>query len=389
MEMPRVGAIVLGLLAGVACTGRAAGPPDSSRQGSTGRVETAEFSPAPLRPRAAHTATLLADGRVLLVGGCATDGCARADVAPTSEFYLPGRGFAAGPPLVEARSGHTATLLPDGRVLVVGGWAREGTPPLAAAEVYDPATGRFAPVGALREGRGGHAAAALPDGRVLIVGGWIGSRRANASAELFDPATNRFTPAAPLPAPRLGPLATPLADGSVLVVGGQDESRAPVAELALYDPATDRWRPAGTLATPRFKSALAPLADGRLLLLGGTVDDRQLLASGELCDPAAGRCEPGPTMEMGRYKFTAARVDGRVVVVGGSQAAVLAGESFHPLPSTRGPWRSFATATPLPGGDLLIVGGYDEKIALHPDARLVRADEITAAAAGVTAESAR
>ena len=380
---------MLGLLASVACTGRAAGPPESTREGSTGRVETAEFSPAPLRSRAAHSATLLADGRVLVAGGCATDGCGRADREPTSEFYLPGRGFAAGPPLAQARSGHTATRLPDGRVLVAGGWAGEGTPPLAAAELFDPATNRFTPVGALREGRGGHAAAALPDGRVLLIGGWVAARRASDSVEIFDPATGRFTPAAPLPSPRLGPLAAPLADGSVLVVGGEDERRAPLAGAVRYDPATDRWHAAGTLATPRFKAALAPLADGRLLLLGGTVDDRQLLASSELCDPAAGRCEPGPTMEMARYKFTAAVVDGRVVVVGGSQAAVLAGESFHPLPSTRGPWRSFATATPLPGGDLLIVGGYDERIAVHADARLVRAEEIAAAATGVTAEPAR
>src|SRR5262245_26873885 len=101
--------------------------------GCTGPQPTAPTSPSsavslqPMRPRAAHTATLLPDGRVLIAGGCAVDGCTTAEVEPSSEFYVPGRrGFVAGPPMLHPRSGHSATMLRDGRVLIVGGWAREG-----------------------------------------------------------------------------------------------------------------------------------------------------------------------------------------------------------------------------------------------------------------------
>lgn len=364
-------------IGGLACAAPAAAPPAPAQV--DGEVAAAA-SPTPLRPRAAHTATALSDGRVLIVGGCAADGCGEADRHPTTEFYLQGRGFVAGPPLGEPRLGHTATLLEDGRVLIVGGWAREGTPPLASAELFDPSSNTFTPIGPLAEGRGGHAAARLTDGRVLVLGGWVAGRRASDSVEIFDPTTRRFGPAAPLPGPRLGPLAATLADGTVLVVGGEDLARTPPAGAVRYDPATDRWRAAGTVATPRFKAALAPMPDGSLLLLGGTVDDRKLLATSERFDPATDRFAPGPAMETERYKFTTARVDGRLVAVGGRQAAVLAGDRFVPLPSTVGVWRSFATATPLPGGDLLIVGGYDERIAVHPDALLVPAAELAAAA---------
>ena len=75
------------------------------------------------------------------------DGCATSEVEPSSEFFNPGQGFVAGPPMLHPRSSHTATLLPDGRVLIVGGWAREGTAPLTEAEMFDPTSGTFQPAG--------------------------------------------------------------------------------------------------------------------------------------------------------------------------------------------------------------------------------------------------
>src|SRR5215468_4748399 len=112
---PSAAATIL-VLALSGCTG----PPSPSSPNSP----SAAMSPQPLRARAAHTATLLPDGRVLIAGGCAVDGCTTAEVEPSSEFYVPGRGFIAGPPMLHPRSGHSATLLRDGRVLIVGGWAR-------------------------------------------------------------------------------------------------------------------------------------------------------------------------------------------------------------------------------------------------------------------------
>jgi hypothetical protein len=175
-----------------------------------------------VRGRAAHTATLLGDGRVLIVGGCTPDGCTTAEGSPGTEYYVPGLGFTAGPELVQPRQGHSATLLSDGRVLIDGGWAREGTQPLDSAEIYDPLTGRFELVGPMTMGRGGHTAIALPDRRVLIVGG--GSDR--TATELFDPERDTFMPAAPMP------------DGRVLVLGGTPDDRELLRSTEIYDPQT-------------------------------------------------------------------------------------------------------------------------------------------------------
>ena len=332
------------------------------------------YSQTPLRARAAHTATMLGDGRVLIVGGCATDGCTTAERSPSAEYYVPGLGFTIGPELVQPRQGHSATLLTDGRVLIVGGWAREGAPPLDSAEIYEPQTGRFVPVGRMAFGRGGHSATALPDGRVLIAGG------DTDTAELFDPMRNEFTLAESMPQPRFGAPAIALTDGRVLVAGGRDTAGHALASAVLYDPSSDTWQPTGSMGTPRDKHALAPLPDGRVLVLGGTPDDRELLSSTEIYDPSTGQFEPGPPMDTRRYKLTAAvDNDGRVIVAGGTAAAVYDSGAFHPIDGTAGSLRSSATVTSLPNGDALIVGGYDERIQVYDDALLITANQISAA----------
>lgn len=331
------------------------------------------FTDAP-RSRAAHTATLLNDGRVLIVGGCATDGCTSAAEDPVTEYYVPGRGFTPGPEMVQPRQGHSATPLTDGRVLIVGGWAGEGTPALDSAEVYEPQTGQFRSVGPLAVRRGGHIATALPDGRVLIAGG------DTDTAELFDPERDEFIAAASMPEPRFAAGSITLADGRVLVVGGRDSSGRAVATAILYDPKSDSWQPTGSMSTPRDKHELAPLPGGRVLVMGGTPDDRELLASTEIYDPETGAFEPGPSMDIRRYKLTAAvDAEGRVIVVGGTQVAVFDSDGFHPVDGTAGPVRWVPSVTTLPNGDVLIIGGYDESIRLHADAQLISADRIAAA----------
>lgn len=331
------------------------------------------FSDAP-RSRAAHTATLLNDGRVLIVGGCATDGCTTASEAPVTEYYVPGRGFTPGPDMVQARQGHSATLLADGRVLIVGGWASEGTPALHSAEVYEPESGQFRSVGSLSVGRGGHTSAALLDGRVLIAGG------DTDTAELFDPERDEFVAAASMPEPRFAAPAITLSDGRVLVVGGRDSYGRAVASALLYDPKSDSWQPTGSMSTPRDKHELAPLPDGRILVMGGTPDDRELLATTEIYDPETGEFEPGPPMDIRRYKLSAAvDAEGRVIVVGGTQAAVYDSNGFHPIDGTAGPVRWVPSVTTLPNGDVLVIGGYDESIRLYADAQLISADLIAAA----------
>jgi hypothetical protein len=332
------------------------------------------YSEAPVRGRAAHTATLLGDGRVLIVGGCTRDGCTTAEDSPGTEYYVPGRGFTAGPELVQPRQGHSATVLADGRVLIVGGWAREGASPMDSAEIYEPRAGTFIPVGPLASGRGGHTAAVLPDGRVLVAGG------NSDTAELFDPERNEFSLAESMPEPRIAAPAITLADGRVLVVGGRDTAGRALASAVLYDPRSDTWQPTGSMGTPRDKHALAPLPDGRVLVLGGTRDEREPLATTEVYDPRTGRFESGPPMDTRRFKLTAAvDADGRVIVAGGTRAAVYDSDGFRPIGGTAGALRWYPTVTSLPNGDVLIVGGYDDNIRVHDDALLVSASQIAAA----------
>ena len=190
--------------------------------------------------RGGHTATLLPDGRLLVVGGSVGGPRALA----SAEIYDPATGtWSATAPLAEARSGHTATLLPDGRVLVAGGFvlvdgsSRPGRS-LASAEIYDPATGTWSATGTMAEARGGHTATLLPDGRVLVAGGSPDSVLAGggplltlASAELYDPIRRSWTAAASMDESRFGFAAVLLEDGTVLVAGGWP------ATAALYDPA--------------------------------------------------------------------------------------------------------------------------------------------------------
>lgn len=334
-------------------------------------------SAQPLRPRAAHTASLLPDGRVLLAGGCSDDGCSTADRdQPSTEFYQPGRGFVPGPPMLHPRDGHSATTLNDGRILIVGGFAREGTAPITAAELFDPATATFRPAGTVNVGRGAHTATLLHDGRVLIAGGWIGPRTYTADVEIYDPATNTFAPAAPMPQPRIGAVAVARPDGDVLIIGGQDGPVHGLASTVIYNPAANAWRPGPAMRTPRFKHALATLDDGRVFVLGGTTNDRELLADSEILDPDGRRFTTGPVMTTSRYKVMAtATANGRIVVVGGVGADVLASDrrSFTTIPAGGTAWRSFPTVTALPDGSVLVVGGYDKQINVHPDAFVIPA----------------
>jgi hypothetical protein len=175
-----------------------------------------------------------------------------------------------------ARAAHTATRLRGGDVLVAGGFGEGEGDPLATAELYDVSTDSFVPTGDMTIPRQNHTATPLPDGRVLVSGGHLGrggDLRLYTSAELYDPATGRFSRADRMTMPRHKHDAVGLADARVLIVGGADESEPPrsFATAEIYDPATGSFRATGNLNLARYKLRGTSILqeDGRVVVVGG------------------------------------------------------------------------------------------------------------------------
>ena len=309
-----------------------------------------------------HTTTTLLSGELLVAGGM---GPGESSLSTAELIDVSTDSVKAVASMAQARAGHTATALPDGRVVLAGGYNGEY---LASVEVFDPARQRFAIMGHLNEGRSGHTATLLPDGRILIVGGVGRGWSFLASAELFDPTTGRSEPVGPLSVPRESHTATLLTDGRVLVVGGhrgRREAMEVYASAELYYPATRRFQPAGQLTTARHKHDAVRLSDGRVLVLGGADrTDRRYYATTEVYDPLTASFEPGPSMASTRYKMqgTAVRLaTGDVLVSSGARRAELLHRrslTFHGVAGEFPAAFFFATATLLSSGDVVIVGGY-------------------------------
>jgi N-acetylneuraminic acid mutarotase len=274
----------------------------------------------------AHTATLLPDGRVLVAGGADTITIRGSDTA-AAEIFDPVTGrWTATSSMSEARPGHTATLLANGEVLVAGG--RGAT---TSAELYDPATGRWHATGEMLDGRANHTATLLLDGRVLVVGGGDASGELG-TAELYDPGTGTWSPAAAPPADLIGrPLtflghtATRLPDGTVLITGGWHDDNGRIEDRAIvYDPARDTWTMVAALPEARGGHTATLLRDGTVLVVGGIgtgPDSCEVVvkATAERFDPVTGAWSVAPPMPSSRYEHEATALrDGSVLVTGGT-----------------------------------------------------------------------
>lgn len=301
----------------------------------------------------------------------------RREASATAEVYDPATGqFTPSARLTMPRVGHAAIRLPDGRVLLVGGWS--GQQETAAAELYDPATGTFVPAGALVTPRAGASVTALADGSVLIAGGVL-KRQVLASAERYDPRTGRFTPTGALGEPRTAHAAARLADGRVLVTGGSRAPGAVVASAEVYDPVTERFTPTGAMTVARHKHAATALGDGTVLIAGGSDarDFQGRYASAERFGPRTGRFTPTASMAAARFKIpdaTALLPTGEVLIGGGAARVERfdpVSGGFHQGGELDAP-RAFSTATLLPGGAVLLVGGYDLRLQVTAGAWLVR-----------------
>jgi len=326
----------------------------------------------PSNVRVAHTATLLASGKVLVVGGFNSVSGALS----SAELYDPvSDSWSSTGSLASARSHHTATLLASGKVLVVGGSSGVAGGYLASAELYDPAAGTWSTAGALATTRELHAATLLSSGKVLVTGGFGGTGGTGgtasflSAAELYDPVANAWSAAGNTTA-RARHSATLLATGKMLAFGG-DSSGGAIATPELYDPAAPAvtaWSAAGTgpgtLPNARHDHSATLLPSGRLLIAGGY--NAGYLDDAVLYDPVANTWKSGGHLVAARSVHTATLLPtGRVLVAAGADGSgVLASaELYEPAAdasAAAGAMSSARTifpATLLSSGKLLVAGG--------------------------------
>lgn len=290
-------------------------------------------APSPATPVASdHTATLLPSGKVLVVGGVRPGDYAETHGA--AQLYDPvAGGWSPIGAMGTARSHHTATPLGGGRVLVVGGMSGSHAhgASAASAELYDAATDGWHSAGSMRTGRFGHTATLLPSGKVLVAGGLVpgksGQLTYSDSAELYDPASGAWAPAKSMPAPHAEHTATLLSNGTVLVAAGHrttGPAEPALRDAQLYDPASDTWKTVPSLMrTARAGHTATLLPDGDVLLLGGSTQKDHgggghPTASAELYDHRTGTWRAAPSLASPRLAHTATLLlSGKVVVVGG------------------------------------------------------------------------
>jgi len=269
--------------------------------------------------------------------------------------------------MLEPRSGHTATLLPDGRVLIAGGM-RGNQDFYKSAELYDPATGKFQLTGEMRQRRVGHIAVLLRTGKVLVAGGWVGDGGTD-SAELYDPASGQFTLIAKMTGPRGRPIATLLTNGDVLIAGGERRNNESLASAEIFHVKTLSFEPTGTMHHARISHTATLLSDGRVLIAGGYADT--IASSAELYDPKSAAFVETGSMGTARCKHTAGLLpDGRVLIAGGSESRdwdhnLNSAEIYDPhtgkfvpaSPMSDSRFKLPDEAVQLPSGKLLVAGG--------------------------------
>lgn len=325
--------------------------------------------------RAAHQAILLKNGQVLITGGCDGQGCAR--ILSSVELYDPtSKSFRLLAPMSTPRASHAAVALSDGRVLVVGGYT--GSQATNSAEIYDPTTDQWKIVDTMSNARASLISVPLQDSTVFIMGGGGGRLGNLSTAEIFNSASANFSQVGESQTNHY--LATLLADGRVLMTGGQSHDDKILNTAEIYDPMTGEFQETGLMATPRVKHAAVLLNNGRIMIIGGSDSRgyRGRFSSTEIFDPETGQFSEGPEMQFGRHKIRDAVVkllSGNILVAGGARKPEffdINTQNFVPVRGQLNGPQMFATATLLSNGDVLVLGGYDERTRTSDTAWIVR-----------------
>ena len=278
---------------------------------STGSLNTGRTGP---------TATLLPSGKVLVAGGFGGVDFPPHDLN-NAELYDPVSGSwtpVAGS-LNYRRVSHTATLLSNGKVLVTGGYDQFAVPNprLSSAELYDPASESWTQTGSLHDPRESATATLLPNGKVLVAGGYGGSIGYPSRTELYDPASGNWTVTGSLHTARTSHTATLLPNGKVLVAAGESNTGT-LSSAELYDPASGSWTVTGSLNTGRYGHTATLLPNGQVLVAGGTPNTGGCASCAELYDPVAGGWTVSSSLNNPRFFHSATLLaNGKVLVAGG------------------------------------------------------------------------
>lgn len=316
--------------------------------------------------RQEHTATLLPDGKILVAGGHS-----QVTYFTGAELYDPATGLfsATANNMAAARYGHTATLLPNGKVMVAGGYNGAH---LASAELYDPGTGLFSTTNSMAAARSNHTATLLPNGKLLIIGG-ANATGFLASAEVYDPVTGVFSSTGSMGVARRGHTATLLSDGKVMVTGGQNGANF-LSSAEIYDSVTNSFSAVNGMTTGRVSHTATLLPNGQVLItggFGGTGASPVYNISAELYDPATGTFSATGNMATARWLHAATLLsNGKVLISGGrngdfSGIAVANVELYDPATGIFNATgnmvtaRQYHTITLLPNGKVLATGGFN------------------------------
>lgn len=305
--------------------------------------------------RVLHTATLLADGKVLVAGGFA--GAVWQITRGSAELYDPSTGiWTATGTLGAPRGGHTATLLPNGKVLVAGGYyGSDGyAPPILTntAELYDPQSGTWSFTGNLAAKRDGHTATLLPNGKVLVAGG-SDHMSSGATAELYDPATGTWSSTGNLNEKRAGHTATLLSSGKVLVVGGDAAGSA-----ELYDPSTGMWTRTSDLGDVRNGHTATLLANHQVLIAGGRNGSFDPLATAKLYDPTTGNWNSTGSMHQAHAGHKAVLLPNKQVLIAGGGSNDSRSAELYTEPPTPPFLLNISTRSRIQTGDNAMIGGF-------------------------------
>ena len=280
-----------------------------------------------------HAAVKLQDGRVLTVG-LGAEAESEGVVGAAAAFDPTVDSWASLPNPPTPRGLPDVVLLNDGRVFVTGGLDFDpsgsfGQPAsVGTTEIFDPETALWRQAAAMSQPAQGQAAVLLRDGRVLLVGGTTNDGDETARVDIYEPGTDTWTPAESISTERGHPVAILLADGRVLVTGDSpsvyrsiDGFGAINGTAEIYDPETGKWTPTADLSRPRTGHTLTLLPDGRVLAAGGedpTGSDYLVYSTTEIFDPATNSWSPGPDLSEPRGDHTATLLpDGRVLLIGG------------------------------------------------------------------------